>query len=253
MGSYIINFTVYTLAMSGLIFFAFYVYKKVMNGNILPAKNHDMYVEETLNINPRKSLMIVNTGGERFLIASDVDKTTLISKLENEVHVKNDTIIPDKNTDTTPLNATETKEINLEEVNQYIEKLQQESSESSENAVEETKEITDTEAIEVADTTETDEVTNSTEADEVAKESTEPVAQENTQEKNEESDEELNKLYGPVRLEVISNKNPNPIRRKHSYMSKSYSQGKTVTIDVDGKQERALSPIKGIVQKVSNL
>lgn len=34
MGSYVINFTVYTMAMLGLIFFAIFIYKKVINGGL---------------------------------------------------------------------------------------------------------------------------------------------------------------------------------------------------------------------------
>ncbi|MBR1460437.1 FliO/MopB family protein [bacterium] len=208
MGGYIINFTVYTLAMSGLIFFAFYVYKKVMNGSVLPAKNHDMYIEETLHINPRKSLMVVNTGGERFLIASDVDKTTLISKLSNH------TAAAEKKEA-----STTTQDIKLEEVNKFIEKVQQDakSSEVKEESLEQS-------AIEIGETSDID-----------------------------NPDEALDKLYGPVHLEVISNKNPNPIRRKHSYMSKNYAKGKTVTIDVGAAKGGSASPIKGIVQKVNNI
>ena len=202
MGGYVINFTVYTLAMSGLIFFAFYIYKKVMNGSILPAKNHDMYIEETLHINPRKSLMVVNTGGERFLIASDVDKTTLISKLSSQNPVKDNEAAPET-----------TENINLEEINKNITEFQKDS--------------------------------NSTE--------TANIEKLKTDENTEVSDKALDKLYGPVHLEVISNKNPNAIRRKHSYTSKGYSKSKTVTIEVGADQERAGSPIKGIIQKVNNL
>ena len=84
MGHYILSFTVYTLAMSGLIFFALFVYKKVTQGNIGLKNSKILSVEETMSISPRKSLMIVKAGEERFLIASDIDKTTLISKLGNE-------------------------------------------------------------------------------------------------------------------------------------------------------------------------
>ena len=35
-----------------------------------------------MSLAPRKTLYIVSTGQEKFLIAGDVDKTTLISKLE---------------------------------------------------------------------------------------------------------------------------------------------------------------------------
>lgn len=242
MGGYIINFTVYTLAMSGLIFFAFYVYKRVMNGSILPPKNHDMYIEETVNINPRKSLMIVNTGGERFLIASDVDKTTLISKLSSqtlEKVVMTSKKSPDMSTENDTIISEKTTAIDLEKVNNHIEELQKENSKQEEPQ------------------TENEESNNSFEdfitKDSVPSEDSETNENTENEETTPEADEELDRLYGPVHLEVISNKNPNPIRRKHSYMSKSYSQGKTVTIDVDAKQRKAESPIKGIVQKVSNL
>ena len=214
MGGYIVNFTVYTLAMSGLIFFAFYIYKKVMNGSILPAKNHDMYIEETLVINPRKSLMVVNTGGERFLIASDVDKTTLISQLSSQTN---------KNSIQTPVKPAE--KVNLEEVNKCITEFQND------------KTITDT-----------------NDSTEKAVENTiEPESNEVDNIEDEAPDTALDELYGPVHLEVISNKNPNPIRRKHSYISKGYSKGKTVTIEVGANQGPSASPIKGIVQKVNNL
>ena len=34
MGGYVVNFTVYTMAMIGLICFAVFVYKKIMNGEL---------------------------------------------------------------------------------------------------------------------------------------------------------------------------------------------------------------------------
>ena len=83
MSGYVLNFVVYTLAMTGMIFFALFIYKKVMNGGFHSSDSHNLSIEETLNINPRKNLMIVKAGDERFLIASDIDKTTLLAKLEN--------------------------------------------------------------------------------------------------------------------------------------------------------------------------
>ena len=88
MGHYVINFTVYTLAMSGLIFFAFFVYKKIMQGGIRIQKSNNISIEETFSINPRKSLIVVRVNNERFLLASDIDKTTLISKLEDDSVIK---------------------------------------------------------------------------------------------------------------------------------------------------------------------
>ena len=93
MGSYIVHFIVYTLAMSGLIFFALFIYKKFMNGGFVAKGAKTLSIEETMNINPRKSLMIVKAGDERFLIASDTDKTSLIAKL-GEVKIKNSVETP---------------------------------------------------------------------------------------------------------------------------------------------------------------
>lgn len=75
------NFTVYTMAMTGLICFAVFVYKKVMGGSIRKDNSKFLSVEESMSLSPRKTLHVVRAGNEKFLIASDVDRTTLISKL----------------------------------------------------------------------------------------------------------------------------------------------------------------------------
>ncbi len=81
MGGYIANFTVYTMAMLGLIAFALVLYKKFLNGT---TKNNSQFlgIEECINLAPRKNLYVIRAGQERFLIASDADKTNLISKLD---------------------------------------------------------------------------------------------------------------------------------------------------------------------------
>jgi flagellar biogenesis protein FliO len=84
MGGYIANFTVYTMAMIGLICFAVFIYKKVMDGTIRKDNTKFLCVEESMSLSPRKTLHIVRAGNEKFLIASDVDRTTLISKLGEE-------------------------------------------------------------------------------------------------------------------------------------------------------------------------
>ncbi len=83
MGSYIVNFTVYTMAMCGLIFFALFVFKKFASGNFGSKNSQFLGVEDMLSLAPRKMLYVIRAGEERFLIASDADKTTLISKLED--------------------------------------------------------------------------------------------------------------------------------------------------------------------------
>lgn len=96
MTHYIINFTVYILAMSGLIAFALFIYKKVTNGTALSKNSKNLSIEESMMINPRKSLMIVKAGKERFLIASDIDKTSLIAKL-NSGENNNSVTVDNKN------------------------------------------------------------------------------------------------------------------------------------------------------------
>lgn len=81
MGGYLVNFSIYTMAMIGLIFFALMIYKKFSGDGILSKKSGFLSVEESINIAPRKNLYVIRAGEERFLIAGDVDKTTLISKL----------------------------------------------------------------------------------------------------------------------------------------------------------------------------
>lgn len=85
---YLTNFIVYTLAMVGVIMLAVLVFKTTTN---VSSKSGSKFlkVHDTLSLGPRKTLYIVSAGAEKFLIAGDVDKTTLISKLEtNEKSVE---------------------------------------------------------------------------------------------------------------------------------------------------------------------
>ena len=78
---YLANFMVYTLAMVGVIVLALFVFK---NSTGIQRTKGSKYLKivDALSIGQRKTLYIVSTGNEKFLIASDVDKTNLISKLE---------------------------------------------------------------------------------------------------------------------------------------------------------------------------
>ena len=82
MGHYIIQFSIYTMAMIGLIFFALFVYKKFAISTLSLKRNGILNIEDALGLSPRKTLYIVKAGNERFLIAADLERTTLISKLE---------------------------------------------------------------------------------------------------------------------------------------------------------------------------
>ena len=77
---YLTNFIVYTLAMVGVIMLAVLVFKTSTSTGV-KASSKFLKVHDTLSLGPRKTLYIVSAGEEKFLIAGDVDKTTLISKL----------------------------------------------------------------------------------------------------------------------------------------------------------------------------
>ena len=83
MTSYIINFGVYTMAMIGFIALCAFIYKK---SNTLTAFNSksSLKIDDKIALNARKSLYVVNAGGERFLIAGDIDNTSLIARLGQE-------------------------------------------------------------------------------------------------------------------------------------------------------------------------
>ena len=80
---YLTNFIVYTLAMVGVIMLSVLVFKMSTSTGI-KAKSKYLKVHDTLSLGPRKTLYIVSAGDEKFLIAGDVDKTSLISKLESK-------------------------------------------------------------------------------------------------------------------------------------------------------------------------
>ena len=80
---YLTNFIVYTLAMVGLMMFALFIFKKTTSGN---NGVHSKYLKviDSISIGPRKNLYIVAAGEEKFLIAGDIERTSLISKLDTK-------------------------------------------------------------------------------------------------------------------------------------------------------------------------
>ncbi len=79
MSTYLVNFIVYTTAMIGIIFLAVLVYKKCSCNSV--SKSQFLNVEDCISLAPRKNLYVVRAGKEKFLIASDAERTSLISKL----------------------------------------------------------------------------------------------------------------------------------------------------------------------------
>src|SRR5574344_1579187 len=82
MGTYLVNFSLYTLAMVGVIFCGLFVFKSVMGGNTFTRKSAFVKILDVVKLSPRKSLYVIKAGNEKFLIAGDTERTTLISKLD---------------------------------------------------------------------------------------------------------------------------------------------------------------------------
>lgn len=81
MGIYLINFLVYSMAMVGLLFVCLMVYKKTMANNYSKKNSEELTVENAMNLSARKTLYIVKAGNEKFLIASDAERTTFLARL----------------------------------------------------------------------------------------------------------------------------------------------------------------------------
>ena len=79
---YMTNFIVYVFAMMGVIMLALFVFKHATGCRVnSKGANKSLRVLDTLNLTPRKTLYVVSAGKEKFLIAGDSERTTLISKL----------------------------------------------------------------------------------------------------------------------------------------------------------------------------
>ena len=79
---YLANFMVYTFAMAGIIAVALLIFKFSTTGAVGGKKSKYLRVIDSMSLAPRKTLYIISAGDEKFLIAGDTDKTSLISKLE---------------------------------------------------------------------------------------------------------------------------------------------------------------------------
>lgn len=87
---YLLNFVIATTGVIGLLYAIYWFLKQ--NPAILSGIQHRvkasgnkqqaLRVESTLNLEPRKNLYVVSYGAEKFLLATTLDKTELISPLE---------------------------------------------------------------------------------------------------------------------------------------------------------------------------
>ena len=83
--SYVTAFIFYTLAMIGIMFAGFIVYKKTFENSKGDNKGLIRVIDST-PIGNKKMLLVVKIRNEQFLIASGVEHTTFLSKLENNIH-----------------------------------------------------------------------------------------------------------------------------------------------------------------------
>lgn len=111
MTTHIIAFIFYTLAMLGVIFIAFAVYKNIVLNQKSPHISK-LKIEDMLRLNQRKSLYVINWEDEKFLIAADVDSTTFLAKLESKEknQITEQTQAPKKEI---PINTLEEKLVEL--------------------------------------------------------------------------------------------------------------------------------------------
>lgn len=87
MMTYVTAFIFYTLAMIGILLIAFVVYKKSFMVN--KGENRGtIKILDSLPIGNKKMLLVVQIKDERFLIASGLEHTTFLSKLENSKDTK---------------------------------------------------------------------------------------------------------------------------------------------------------------------
>jgi len=99
MTHYLVNFSVYTIAMVGIIFVALFIFKYVSSGRAFSKKSTFLHVEESMSLSSRKTVYVIKAGGERFLVASDIDRTSLIAKLDNNSQPIQKNIREDKSFD----------------------------------------------------------------------------------------------------------------------------------------------------------
>lgn len=106
MTNYLASFSIYTMAMVGIIFFALFVFKTFSN-KCFSKKSAMLNVEDSMGLSPRKTLYIINADNQRFLIAADVERTTLISQLDSKSKAEIKPVREDKSLDLNCLDGVE--------------------------------------------------------------------------------------------------------------------------------------------------
>lgn len=84
MQGYFVQFLAYTMAMVGFFTVCLLTYKKLCAKQLSVSNQDSLSIENVLRINARKQIYIVKAGNERFLVAADTERTTMLAKLEDE-------------------------------------------------------------------------------------------------------------------------------------------------------------------------
>ena len=98
MQGYIIHFFAYTMAMAGFFAVCLFIYKKLCIQGFSSNKTDFLKIENGVRINARKQIFVVRAGEERFLVASDYDRTTLLAKLDTSEDISAEKTVTLQNT-----------------------------------------------------------------------------------------------------------------------------------------------------------
>ena len=93
--TYITAFIFYTLAMVGILLVGYIIYKKSFTNTQTQTRGLIKILDHQM-ISPKKSLMVVKVNNERFLIASGIEHTTFLAKLENNNEQEKNDFAPQK-------------------------------------------------------------------------------------------------------------------------------------------------------------
>lgn len=83
MQGYFVQFLAYTMAMVGFFTVCLLTYKKLCAKSLSCSNQDSLSIENVLRINARKQIYIIKAGNERFLVAADTERTTMLAKLED--------------------------------------------------------------------------------------------------------------------------------------------------------------------------
>lgn len=114
---YFVQFLAYTMAMVGFLSLCLIIYKKFCLNMNMRAVNETLSIENAIRLSPGKQIFIIRAGKERFLVASDTNRTTMLAKLEEQIPLKQDENSIQASTE------EQKQDINSPEKEQYQEEL----------------------------------------------------------------------------------------------------------------------------------